>query len=105
MFANSGMPGVAAYALEIAGNQANITTQKITAVAVNGGTGEITVTLGGIPQLVAPANVLAFVPVIGVAAIGPGNTSGSVQWYCSASAAVPASTTILPNYLPAECRQ
>jgi type IV pilus assembly protein PilA len=104
MFANSGIAGVASYSVEIAGAQAQVTTAKISAIAVNAVTGEITVTMGGIPQLAA-LNVLAFVPMIGVAGISDANSAGSVQWICSPTALpVAASTTILPNFLPAECR-
>jgi type IV pilus assembly protein PilA len=104
MFANGGMAGVLAYSTEIANNQAQMRTQKISAVAVIAGTGEIRITMAGIPQLAA-LNVLAFVPVIGVAGISDINSAGSVQWICSASGLpVPSATTILPNFLPAECR-
>ncbi|MET0028629.1 MAG: pilin [Candidatus Thiodiazotropha sp.] len=100
MFANDGMAGVAAYAAEVAADQPNIITDKISAVAVNPATGEITVTLGGIAQL-GGANVLAFVPQIGNAAISDVNSTGSVTWECDAAN---ASTTILAKFLPAECR-
>ena len=106
MFANSGMAGVAAYATEIGTSQAQVTTQKITGVTIVPGTGEIQIVMAGIPQLAA-LNQLAFVPIIGVAGISDANSAGSVQWICSAAATqpVPAATTILPNFLPAECRQ
>ncbi|MEW7984507.1 MAG: pilin [Candidatus Thiodiazotropha sp.] len=100
MFANDGMAGVAAYSAEVAADQANIVTDKISAVVVTPGTGEILVTLGGIPQL-GGANVLAFVPQIGNAAISNANSTGSVTWECDPAN---ANTTILPKFLPAECR-
>jgi type IV pilus assembly protein PilA len=98
LFSNDGIAGVAAYAAEIAADQANLVTDKITAIAVDATNGTISVTLGGIPQLGA-ANVLAFVPTINGAAISNSNSTGSISWSCDT-----ASTTILDKYLPAECR-
>lgn len=98
MFADDGVAGLAAYSAEIAADQANLVTDKITAIAVNGANGEITVTLGGIPQL-GGANVLAFTPQIAGAAISNANSTGSISWLCNTAA-----TTIDPKYLPAECR-
>jgi len=46
MFADNGMNGVNTYSAVIAADQNNLITDKITAVAVNAGTGEITITLG-----------------------------------------------------------
>ena len=100
MFANSGTDGLAAYSTEIGADQANLQTDKITAIAVDDTTGEITVTLGGIVQLGAN-NVLAFTPYINSAALSNSNATGSVTWRCGDTAA----TTIEDRYLPAECRQ
>ncbi|MBQ24558.1 MAG: pilin (bacterial filament) subfamily [Alcanivorax sp.] len=101
MFANGGMNGVNAYATEIANDQAALTTNRITAIAVDGATGAITVTLAGIAQL-GGDNVLAMVPQIGGAAISNANSTGSVEWVCTQAAGAP--TTIEAKYLPAECR-
>jgi type IV pilus assembly protein PilA len=98
LFANDGMAGVLAYSAEILADQANLLTDKITAVAVDGGTGVISVTLGGIPQLGAN-NVIAFVPEINGAAIADNNSTGSITWSCDTP-----STTIDDKFLPAECR-
>jgi type IV pilus assembly protein PilA len=103
MFADSGMTGVLTYSGTIAADLPNLVTDKITNVAVNGGTGEITITLGGIPQLGAGTNTLAYLPQIAGAAISNANSTGSITWYCDAAAAG-ASTTILPKFLPANCR-
>ena len=100
MFADRGIAGVAAFSAEVAADQVNLTTAKFSAIAVNAVTGEITVTMDGIPQLNA-ANVLAFVPQIGGAAITDANSTGSVSWLCDNAA---AATTILPKFLPATCR-
>ncbi|MBT8433774.1 MAG: pilin [Gammaproteobacteria bacterium] len=100
MFADDGMNGIVRYAAEVAADQPNLVTDKISAIVVNGGTGEITVTLGNIPQLAANAN-LAYAPFIGGAAISNLNSTGSVVWRCDP---VNASTNIDPSFLPAECR-
>ncbi|MET0091061.1 MAG: pilin [Candidatus Thiodiazotropha sp.] len=100
MFANDGMAGITAYDTEIFNDQANIVTDKITNVDIDDATGEILVTMGGIPQLGAN-NVLAFMPQIGGAAISDVNSTGSVTWECDPAS---AGTTILPKFLPAECR-
>jgi type IV pilus assembly protein PilA len=105
MFANSGMAGVVAYSTEVAAAQAQLGTDKISGVAVANGTGEITITMAGIPQL-AGTNVLAFIPSINSLNISDANSSGSVVWHCSATGALPvASTTVPVQFLPAECRQ
>ena len=106
MFANSGMAGVAAYALEIdAGVAANeITTTKITDIDVVPASGEILVEMAGIPQL-GGNNVLAFVPSINSANISDANATGSVVWGCSPTGVPAAATTIDAQFLPAECRQ
>jgi len=100
MFANSGMAGVVAYAAEVAADQPNLQTDKITAIAVAGGTGIISVTMGLIPQLAAN-NILAYAPFIGGAVISDANSTGSVVWRCEATQ---SGTTIDVQFLPAECR-
>ena len=104
LFADRGMAGVVAYAAEIVLDPP--LTKRITAIAIDGTNGEIALTMGGIPQLVAGANVLAYRPQIGNAGISNINSTGSVEWVCSAAPAVGvASTTSIPNeFLPAVCR-
>jgi len=102
LFANDGMAGVVAYAAEVAAEVAagNLQTDKITAVAINGADGTISVTMANIAQLAAN-NVLAMTPYIAGANISDANSTGSITWRCDP---VNAPTTILPKYLPAECR-
>jgi len=108
LFANRGMAGVAAYANEIAADQANLRTDKIEDIIVNGATGAITINYltaavgqrEGIPQLVG-ANSLIYVPTINGAAISDANSTGSLVWRCNPNQ---SGTTILPKYLPGECR-
>ena len=96
-FVDGGIAGVAIFSGVVAATPP--TTAKITGVAVSAITGEITLTMGGIPQLVAPAYVLAFTPQIGGAAISDLNSVGSMEWLCNTAA-----TTITPNFLPSTCR-
>lgn len=110
MFADDGMAGVLKYSGVIAADQANLQTDKISAIAVVGATGEILVTLGGIPQLAA-ANILSYMPQIAGAALVDG-AAGSIVWVCSTvpgndaggRALIAATTTIANNFLPANCR-
>lgn len=106
LFADRGMAGVTAYAAEIAADQANLITNRISAIAVAPLTGEVQVTMGGIAQLQAPADVLAYMPQINNAGISDANATGTIEWVCSPAPAtgVGASTTIDTNYLPAVCR-
>jgi type IV pilus assembly protein PilA len=98
-FATEGLPGVAALSTFMGLNQGDFTTTKITAAAVSGTTGEITIVLNGIPQLGGAATaVLAFTPQIAGAAIANG-ARGSMVWACDGIA-----TTITDNYLPSECK-
>ncbi|WP_312253856.1 pilin [Stutzerimonas nitrititolerans] len=99
VFADNGIAGVTAYATEITADQNNLTTDLITAVAVDGTTGTISITLGGIPQLGTGTNVLAFVPEINGNAIADNNSTGSITWDCGS-----ATTTIIDKFLPANCR-
>jgi type IV pilus assembly protein PilA len=108
MFANSGIAGVTAYAAEVLADQANIQTDKIAGVAIDGATGTITVSMqtaaGGIPQLGGAATAdVAFVPTIANAAITDANSTGSIEWDCN-PATNGGLTTIIPKYLPGECR-
>ncbi|PHS12431.1 MAG: pilin (bacterial filament) subfamily [Kangiella sp.] len=100
MFADDGEAGLAAYNLVIIADQANLLTDKITEVVVNGGNGTIVVTLAGISQLTAgTADDLAYVPEIGGNAISNTNSTGSISWVCDG-----VLTTIDDNFLPANCR-
>ena len=106
MFADDGMTGLTAYMGVLAAEviAGTILTDKITNVVLDDTTGEIIVTLAGITQLGANAD-LAYMPQIGGAALT--NTSTvSIEWICSAAppAGVAANTTVLAKYLPANCR-
>lgn len=98
LFADDGMAGVVRYAAEVAADEANMLTDKITGVSVAGGTGAITISMDGIAQIVGSSD-LVFVPQIGGAAISDANSTGSISWVCNTAA-----TTIEDKYLPANCR-
>lgn len=107
MFADSGLTGIGTYATEVAGDQANIATDKVLGVVITPA-GQIDVTMntvgntGGIPQLTAgSADVLSYVPQINNAALADNNSTGSIEWSCKAA---DSATTIVPKYLPASCR-
>ena len=99
VFADDGIAGIGRYSTAIGDDQPNLQTDLITAIAVDANTGVISVTLGGIPQLGAGTDVLAFVPQINGAAITDQNSTGSITWDCSTAA-----TTIIDKFLPANCR-
>ena len=101
MFADDGMNGLITYAATIVTDQGNITTDRISGIAIIPGTGEIQVTMS-MNQLAA-GNILAYLPTIGGLPLADG-LSGSIEWICSATNATPASTTIASNFLPAVCR-
>jgi type IV pilus assembly protein PilA len=104
LFANRGVAGITAYAAEVAADQANIITPKITAVVISNAAatmGAITVSMGGIAQLTATTRSLIFSPRIGGAAISDANSTGTVDWVCNPAL---SGTTILAKFLPAECR-
>lgn len=102
MFADRGVAGLAAYTAIIVADQANLVTDKITAVATDASTGVITITLGGIPQLTAVGTALTYTPTIADAAISDANATGTVEWKCNPADS--EGTTIDPKYLPAVCR-
>jgi len=111
LFANRGMNGITAYSSEIgtAVGTGEILTELITNVAVVPATGEIQVTLGGIPQLGAN-NVLAYMPQINNTALSDANSTGSIEWECSptdnsGNGHIVANTTIASQFLPSECRK
>lgn len=94
-FADSGLKGIGAYATEITADIENIKTQKITDVSI-GAKGEITLTMGGIPQL-SSNNTLVYVPTIGGNPLSDANSAGTVEWSCNTG-------KIIAKYLPANCR-
>jgi type IV pilus assembly protein PilA len=99
VFADRGMAGLTAYKTVIAADQTNLKTKLISAVVIDDITGEIVITMGGIPQL-GTTNELRFMPQIGGAALSNANSTGSVTWDCKST----AGTAILPKFLPANCR-
>lgn len=101
IFAARGMAGVSAYSTEIAADQANLITDRITAVAVDATTGYITLTMDGIAQLDTAVSSLIFAPQIAGADISDTNSTGTIDWVCTPAV---SGTNINPKFLPAECR-
>lgn len=99
-FADDGVAGLAALSAVVAADQANLTTDKITAIAVDAVTGEIDVTLGGINQLGAN-NIISYTPQINGAALANNNSTGSIVWVCTAAV---SDTNIDTKFLPSECK-
>ena len=115
MFGTSGVAGIGRYSIEIglAATQTEMITEKISAVAVNAVTGEITVSMANIPQLAVGETDLSYAPFINGIVISDANATGSMSWACRAVPAaavgtaaqdIAAATTILGKYLPSECR-
>jgi len=104
MFADRGMTGIGLYGAAVASDLANLTTDLISNVSIDGGTGEIIITLN-IPQLGA-SNVLAYMPQIGNAALANNNSTGTIEWVCSNAPAngVASQTSIADKFLSANCR-
>lgn len=96
-FGDGGTAGIKAYAAVIKDDLANIKTKKITNVEISEA-GNITLTMGGIPQLPADNNTLLFVPTIGGKALANDNSAGTIEWSCNTG-------TIIAKYLPANCRK
>ena len=100
---SEGMDGIARYAVEVAADQANIKTDKISKAEI-GAAGQITITFDtaktGIPQLGA-ANVLGFVPTINNKALADNNSTGTIEWNCKPANGI---TKVIPKYLPGQCR-
>jgi len=104
MLSDAGMVGIQNYNAQII--QAEMQTDGISAVNVVPATGELVITMGGIPQLGA-ANVLAYMPQIQNAPLSDSNALGSIEWICNGTATngnLASQTTILNKYLPAACR-
>jgi type IV pilus assembly protein PilA len=100
VFADSGETGIDNYKATIlaAVGTGEILTKLITDVVI-GDNGEISIELGGIPQL-GSDNVIAFIPEINGSPISNTNSAGSITWNCQS-----ATTTIINNFLPANCRK
>ena len=100
---SEGMDGIARYALEVAADQDNIKTDKISKAEI-GAAGQITITFdttaAGIPQL-GGDNVLGFIPTIGGNPLADSNSTGTIEWNCKTSNGI---TTVIPKYLPGQCR-
>jgi type IV pilus assembly protein PilA len=100
-FQDGGMAEVANYAavIAIAQGAGQLNGKYTTNQVVMPLTGQIQVTLGGVPQIVG-ANLMVWTPTIAGAPISDANSAGSINWDCRAA----AGTTVIPKYLPSACK-
>ena len=117
-FSDGGVAGLTRYETVFRPDGAALgaaTTQKVTIITISTAPatmGQISMTLGGIPQLAA-ANVIVFTPTIAGAPIADNNATGAIKWVCAGVAGVKADFdarfatakgTIISRYLPGECK-
>jgi type IV pilus assembly protein PilA len=119
-YAADGMPGVAAYAAQVAAGGPP-QSKYVSSLAVAGATGVITITFNGanIGSAVGAAPTMTLTPFLNangvrtqLAAAAAGAT-GSIDWACSSTTNTAATNrglagavagTILPRFVPAECK-
>ena len=92
-FADDALVGVAAFCAGLPNN----TTDKISGASCSN-IGLILIEMDSITQLAAGEQDIEFTPQINSAAL-TATAQGSITWDCTT-----AGTTILPQYLPGECR-
>jgi type IV pilus assembly protein PilA len=122
-FNSNDVPGIASVSASWAATPALggfTPTKYVSALAINAATGVVTVTYnfnpltGGIAQLTATTNTITLSPYINKLALARAMT-GNIDWVCASSsqvtasaaiggAAVPAVGTILPKYVPTQCK-
>jgi type IV pilus assembly protein PilA len=120
MYASDGMPGVAAYALQVNGPPAP-SSKYVTSLNVNGATGQITITYNSanISNAVAPNSTLILSPYLNTGAAvttlaaAPAGATGTVDWACASTTSGTATTrgltgatagTLQPRFAPGECK-
>ena len=115
-YIDNGFTGIAAYALEFAAG-ANNTSKYVSAIAIDGTTGVISVNMAGISQL-GVADLITFTPVIGsgataisLAAAAAAGTAGTIDWYCQGLtpnqkdvAGLGTVGSVEARYLPQSCK-
>lgn len=116
-FIDDGLNGINRYSTIITNDQANIRTNKVRQVAVDGATGQITLTFnldpatGGITGLAAGADTIVFTPHIAGNPLVVGAT-GTLQWVCAGADGLKAAESmptralgsVESQFLPNECR-
>lgn len=120
-FVDDGVAGITAYAAVIAGDIANIRTEKVSDVVIStavGTMGMISIDFKpgnskvGIVQLDVAEAQLAFIPHINKLPLADANSNGTIQWVCAGAVGAKAATggfattpgTMLSNFIPNECR-
>ncbi|MDR7091704.1 pilin [Cellvibrio fibrivorans] len=119
MYASDGMPGVAAFAAQVAG--AVPQSKYVTSIAIAPATGVVTITYNGanIGNAVGAAPTLVFTPYLNAAGVitqlaaAAAGATGSVDWACASTTSVQATNrglagavagTLNPRFAPAECK-
>lgn len=121
MYASDGMPGVQAFADQVAAQPP--ASKYVQSIGIDGPTGVITITFNdaNIGAAVGPTPTLALTPFLnagGAAApvllsAAAAGTTGSVDWACSSTTNTQATNrgltgatagTLLPRFAPAECK-
>ena len=118
MYASDGMPGVAAFAAQVAA--AVPQSKYVSSLVINGATGEVTITfndanvgaaIGTAPTLVLSPYLNAAGTITKLAAAAAGDT-GSIDWACASTSSQQATNrglllatagTLNPRFAPAEC--
>ena len=113
-FQSDGLAGVTAAATEYNARSSTEKTSKfVSAVAIDGATGQVTVTsaaAGGLPTE-AQSKTLVYTPSVKGAALAAGAT-GAIDWACGSITTTTATARTLPvtagtlpaKYAPSECR-
>ena len=119
MYASDGMPGVGAFATQVAG--AIPQSKYVSSIAITGGTGVVTVTYNdvNIGSAVGAAPTLVFTPYLNAAgtvtllSAAPPGATGSVDWACASQTSATAIArgltgatlgSLNPRFAPAECK-
>ena len=119
MYAADGMPGVAAFAAQVA--LAPPVSKYVTGIVVTPATGVITITFNtaNIGNAVGAAPTLRFSPYLNASGVittlagAPVGATGAVDWACSSTTSTTATNrglvgaaagTLLPRFAPAECK-
>ena len=119
-YAADGMPGVAAYAAQVA--LAPPQSKYVTGIAITAATGVVTITYNSanVGNAVAANSTLRLTPYLAAAGVAPvqlaaapAGATGSVDWACASTSNVaatnrgllaPVAGTLNPRFAPAECK-
>ena len=118
-YASDGMPGVAAFATQVAGSVPQ--SKYVSSIAILGTTGEITITFNqaNVGAAIGANSTLVLSPYLNAAgtvtklSLAPAGATGSIDWACSSTTSQQATNrgltgavagTLNPRFAPAECK-